>query len=285
MMSKIVLNFISFVCTKVNDVFNGILLFKNNISKECISKFLTIFLIVIMIFSSGYFIGVYNTKNAIHQQYLNFSDKYYNDLDEYFIIKYLEKSKNEGNNEIDKIVAQAALTNSKIEGLSTIAYLITNNFSNLWWERDNEYFWRNEYGGNNNFNHKYFGNEPKYGYDILGRLRAQEGTSFHNKPYWIAYMKTGACQELAVLFNETANRAGFETRIVHNPNEDHVWNEIWINETWLYADIDCYHNKNGQNWLGNTSEYRKNCINFSEDSSIYIFPNKDQKDDITINYY
>ena len=217
-------------------------------------------------------------SGKIHQEY-------FNDLDEYFKLKYLEISKTEGNIEIDNIVSKASSKNSQIEELNTIVYLITNNFTNPWWD-NGTYFWENELDGKIIFNHKYFGNiHAGYGYDKNGRLRALNGTSFYNKPYWIAYMKTGACQELAVLFNETANRAGFETRIVHNPDEDHVWNEIRINETWLYADIDCYHNKNGQNWLGNTSEYRKNCINFSEDSSIYIFPNKDQKDDITINYY
>jgi len=285
MMSKIIFNFISPICTKLIRGFNKILLFKNKFSKEFLSKFLYLSLIFIIIFSSGYFIGGYNTKKVIHQQYLNFSDKYYNDLDEYFIIKYLEISKKEGNIEIDDIVAQAASKNSKIEGLNTIAYLITNNFSNLWWERDNEYFWRNEYGGNNKFNHKYFGNERRYGYDILGRLRAREGTSFHNKPYWIAYMKTGACQELAVLFNETANRAGFETRIVWTPPpQAHVWNEIKINNTWLYADIDCYHNRRGQKWIGNREEYCKNCLNFSNDARIFIFPSEDQKMEITIEY-
>ena len=244
---------------------------KNSVLKKIASVYFILFTIV-------FFSGCLSETSKIHQEYID-------DLDDYFTIKYLEKSKTEGNIEIDNIVLKASANNSSIEALNTIAYLITNNFTNPWWD-NGTYFWKNELDGKIKYNHKYFGNiKTGYGYDKHGRLRAFPGTSFYNKPYWIAYMKTGACQELAVLFNETANRAGFETRIVHNPDEDHVWNEIRINETWLYADIDCYHNKNGQNWLGNTSEYRKNCINFSEDSSIYFFPSKDQKDDITINYY
>lgn len=234
-------------------------------------------LLILILFLIVFFSGCISKTN-IHQEYIN-------DLDEYFTIKYLEISKIEGNIEIDNIVSEASSKDSQIEALNTIAYLITNNFTNPYWD-NGTYFWKNELDGEINFNHKYFGNiRAGYGYDKLGRLRALNGTSFYNKPYWIAYMKTGACQELAVLFNETANRAGFETRIVWTPGpQDHVWNEIKINNIWLYADTGCYHNNKGQNWLGDRKEYRNNCLNLSNDQRIFIFPSEDQKMDITVEY-
>ena len=55
-------------------------------------------------------------------------------------------------------------------------------------------------------------------------------------PNWVMSVRHGACEENAILFAELARNAGIKTRIVFNPSEDHVWNEVWINSSWKHFD-------------------------------------------------
>ncbi|MHB8163226.1 MAG: transglutaminase domain-containing protein [Methanoregula sp.] len=64
---------------------------------------------------------------------------------------------------------------------------------------------------------------------------------FTNNPYFVAYYKAGACGESASLFNFYAIKSGFESRMVKTPAEDHVWNEIKINNRWVQADPTIYY--------------------------------------------
>ncbi len=89
---------------------------------------------------------------------------------------------------------------------------------------------------------------------------------FRDDPYWISYYKVGACEELAVLFNEIASRTGFTTRRVGHPNI-HEWVEIKMNDTWWYFDPTYYYQSAGNRnisykWFNLTSNYRKNCWDF-----------------------
>jgi len=211
--------------------------------------------------------------------------KYNSAIDEFFTLKYSDTISEEGRAEIERIINSATSKENETEALRTIAQSITSNFTNPWWD-NGTHFWANQLGGPLDFNHAYFsGVKYGYGYDKYGNLRALANTQFHNNANWIAYMRTGACQELAVLFNETANATGFTTRVVWNPTQDHVWTEVKINGTWIYADPDCYHNKGDMKWLGETRDYCTNCINFNRESKIYVFPSTDMKDDITDSYY
>lgn len=53
---------------------------------------------------------------------------------------------------------------------------------------------------------------------------------------WVMSVKRGACEENAILFAELARNAAIESRVIYNPGEDHVWNEVWINGSWRHFD-------------------------------------------------
>lgn len=53
---------------------------------------------------------------------------------------------------------------------------------------------------------------------------------------WVMSVKRGACEENAILFAELARNAAIENRVIYNPGEDHVWNEVWINGSWTHFD-------------------------------------------------
>jgi hypothetical protein len=59
---------------------------------------------------------------------------------------------------------------------------------------------------------------------------------FSGDPFWITYFHSGACGELASLFNHVANKSAIESRIVQTKGEDHGWVEVKINNTWYYFD-------------------------------------------------
>lgn len=59
---------------------------------------------------------------------------------------------------------------------------------------------------------------------------------FSNDPFWITYYHSGACGELASLFDYVANKSSVESRIVHTKGEDHAWVEVKTNDTWYYFD-------------------------------------------------
>jgi hypothetical protein len=59
---------------------------------------------------------------------------------------------------------------------------------------------------------------------------------FTNDPYWITYFHSGACGELAELFNYLVNKSYIESRIVQTRGEDHEWVEVKINGSWKYFD-------------------------------------------------
>lgn len=83
-----------------------------------------------------------------------------------------------------------------------------------------------------------------WGYTFFGDLkdpRIRSGSLFSNDPYFITYYKTGACAESAILFNYIANKSGFESRIVGTKAEDHQWNEIKINYSWIQVDPTIYY--------------------------------------------
>jgi len=112
----------------------------------------------------------------------------------------------------------------------------------------------------------FFGSNPRaYGYikDKKGRVRSILPNDLTYSPEWIAYQKTGACEALSILFNETANRSGFISRIVCSKNEKvgHFWNEVMINNEWKYFDVQRYgqvkNTDESSFWSGNRSDYGK----------------------------
>ncbi|NJE00217.1 hypothetical protein E3E26_10590 [Thermococcus sp. LS1] len=52
----------------------------------------------------------------------------------------------------------------------------------------------------------------------------------------IGSKKCGACREYAMLFMRMAEYANLTVRMVHNLGEDHSWDEVLINGTWIVVD-------------------------------------------------
>ncbi|MEM1582838.1 MAG: transglutaminase domain-containing protein [Candidatus Bathyarchaeia archaeon] len=55
-------------------------------------------------------------------------------------------------------------------------------------------------------------------------------------PLWVLYTRCGACMEYALLYREIAYAANLTVRSVHNPGEDHNWDEVLIGDKWIIVD-------------------------------------------------
>ncbi|MCK9593318.1 MAG: transglutaminase domain-containing protein [Methanoregula sp.] len=187
----------------------------------------------------------------------------------------------EGNNTINNIVGNTSQDGINSIQLSKIADEIIENFSDSYWPSQNneKYFchytldedtgwaWCSPFWG-------IFGNDPhsySYVFDKRGQVRTttNEFIDLTYDPKWIAYQRTGACEALSILFNETATRSGFESRIVTSTSAKHTWNEVNISGEWKYYDVQRYGQVKNTNessfWFGNRSEYGyKSGFNHSE---------------------
>ncbi|MEM2742191.1 MAG: transglutaminase-like domain-containing protein [Nitrososphaeria archaeon] len=55
-------------------------------------------------------------------------------------------------------------------------------------------------------------------------------------PLWVLFSRCGACMEYALLYREIANAANLTVRSVHNPGEDHNWDEVLVGDKWMIVD-------------------------------------------------
>ncbi len=168
-------------------------------------------------------------------------------LDAYFSIQYKLIIQPEGERQISTILDEVQDMPHEVEKLNRIAEWVTTNFTELFWER---YLHRNIILQTL---------DPpinRYRYDpSTGKIRAEHSifgkNPFTNDPYWISYNKLGACGELAHLFANVSNRAGFETRVVGADlvekflifefvTNNHAWVEVKIGDEWWYFDPDAY---------------------------------------------
>jgi hypothetical protein len=196
-------------------------------------------------------------------------------LDECF--KILDKTviHDAGKREIDKIVNKTSYLGKDPKRLTLIADIITSDFTNPYWPHQNEtdfcYYPDDQMHynycrlhGQNNLTSLGKKDDPKntYLFDKRGRVRQIRNSSsmvaLNKDPYWIAFQKTGECQELSVLFNKTANEAGFVPRIIYSEGIRHHWNEINIDGEWKFFDVQRYgmmDTNDSSKWFGNTSHY------------------------------
>jgi len=183
------------------------------------------------------------------------------DYDDSFNQIYCQKIKPHGAEKINSICCSIKELNYSEEQLNSIANWVIDDFL---------------YGNNENV--KCGDRLCRYWIYENGNIRAYTSeeqkflfwefhwnSPYRDDPYWIAYYKVGACEELAVLFEEVASRMGFTTRRVGYPNI-HQWVEIKLNDVWWYFDPTCYyHNYRNENssfkWFNQTSNYRNNCLN------------------------
>ena len=191
--------------------------------------------------------------------------------DQYFHILYSIK-KDEGSTTINSIVTQTEQYNKSSLRLTKIASLITQNFTDYWWiyQHDERFCKYNDTSGNVSFNwcsptydtplYNIFEKNPNvytYVSDKKGHVTTHGTTDLSFNPYWIAYQKAGACQAISVLFNETANRSGFVTRIVRSNGNSHMWNEVYYDGKWKFFDVQRYGETNGSDssYFGDTRNY------------------------------
>ena len=200
-------------------------------------------------------------------------------LDECFQILDKTTIHDAGKLEIESMVEKTLYLGKDPRRLTLIADMITNNFTDPSWtyQENEKYFcyYPNDspifnycplQGQNNlsNINEQPLANKT-YVSDKLGRIRQyvveyKDGIVLNTDPYWIAFQKTGECQDLSILFNETANESGFVTRIVRSNGNGHFWNEVNIDGEWKFFDVQQYgevkySTNNSSKWFGNTSDY------------------------------
>ncbi|MDD5188881.1 MAG: transglutaminase domain-containing protein [Methanoregula sp.] len=237
-----------------------------------ISKFLAI--LIIWLFVSFFVIGAIFPVASINLA----SDHYFHYL---YSIK-----KEEGNASINVMVTQTEEYNKSISRLTKIASLITQNFTDYWWiyQRDERFCRYNDSNGSIVFNwcsplygtplYNIFEKNPDaymYFADKIGNVTIRETNDLSFNPNWIAYQKAGGCQAISILFNETANRSGFVTRIVRSNGNSHMWNEVYFDGKWKYFDVQRYGEKNGSDpsYYGDTKNYSEDIYSLTR-CGVYV---------------
>lgn len=220
-------------------------------------KFITIsiFFVIALILITGclYYDFIicksYDIKNDIDFHYLSYT-------------KIITK----GNDSIDQIVADTKVSGNTNQRIYKIADLIIQDFTDPFWVHQKESFCTFYRSDGSNWSDwcMYFGNTSfsniTYRHDKNGKVRIQTTNDLSNDPRWIAYQKTGACQDSSILFNETVNRSGYISHVVRANGIGHFWIEIYLNGEWNTFDIQKYGSKslNYLNWSGKRADYVNN---------------------------
>jgi hypothetical protein len=258
-------------------------------------------IVIIIIFIFFLVSGCISSNDS---QTCNFSQSYKQSINESGIYKnYI----NVGKERITSIVNNTSSMGQDPERLSQMAHLITQDFTDPNWP----YQWNTSFYYYPNSPHSYDyrlinGTENLAPYldknltdlifvsDKLGHIR-QECGSLGYDPYWIAYQKTGDCQELAYFFKKVANESGFETRVVQADKTGlHLWNEVNVNREWKFFDLQRYGEFNGtgdsSRWFGYRSDYANpNVSGFSLTQIIgggvcVLDDQRNPIQDVTLNY-
>jgi hypothetical protein len=228
--------------------------------------------VLLILFLTGIVLGIFM---EYHFSIIPKSDK--QKLNDAFQILYKTTIYSAGKSEISSIVNKTSYLGKDPIRLTLIADMITSNFTDPNWEyqRNEDHFCYYEkvdyYNyccllGQNDVKNltEFYPENCTYMADKLGRIRQfivgySDGIVLNTDPYWIAYQKTGECQELSVLFNKTANESGFVTRIIRSDGVSHWWNEVNINGDWKFFDVQRYGELRGlgnsSKWFGMTSDY------------------------------
>jgi hypothetical protein len=247
-----------------------------NKDDERIGRFIPYIVLIIGIVI-GIFIGL--SIQAFFGSYLDplFKIRYENQkLDECFQILYETTIHDAGKAEIDSTVTRTSHLGKDPSRLTLIANIITSNFTDPNWDYQKNSNFFCYYPDDNVFTYCLLGQHNlttlkgqvlwngSYMFDKRGRIRqynkeSREGIILNTNPYWISFQQTGECQDLSILFNETANESGFITRIIRSDGIGHFWNEVNIDGEWKFFDVQQYGGMKGSinssQWFGNTSDY------------------------------
>ena len=172
--------------------------------------------------------------------------------------------------ELERIVNE--LTESQItDEDKTIAILnwferYSGNIYNLW--------------GADEFYTFYFGDGDVF--DCIMCTRLDE-----RKPaLWVLTSRCGMCGEHSALFKEMANQAGLNVRSVVCNGVDHVWAEVYINDSWIIVDpSNVVFRKNKSGYDLPAESFEKGHADITKNIS-YVFAeySNGKKEDITYRY-
>ncbi|WP_255331747.1 transglutaminase domain-containing protein [Methanocalculus taiwanensis] len=200
---------------------------------------------------------------TIHYIHFNQSTE---QLDSYFSIQYDNQIHPIGEREISFILNKTDTIDNDTEKLEAIAEWVSQNFTYFLFEE--KYF-------NPNYTTKYL-DYPinRYLYDSYGKIRPEVHSfislvfcipsKYANNPQWIAYYKMGGCGELAVLFEDVANKSGYNTRPIRATltENNHAWVEVEVDAQWYFFDPTNYYiyhimKVEGYNntWFGKPEQY------------------------------
>ncbi len=172
-----------------------------------------------------------------------------------------------GEARIDEITTQISMANDTFRKIEMIVDWESKNFTYTYGRTPNFLLW---------------GYPIYFDSDIKVRAFQPNIPELSNNPQWIAYFKVGGCSELAFLFDEVARKSGIETRVVGTSGEDHLWDEVKIDDQWIPVDPTIYFNNYYYNqsnkWFNNSKFYEQNWFNVSK---VFV---EETKEDITRKY-
>ena len=106
----------------------------------------------------------------------------------------------------------------------------------------------------------------------------------HQNPLWVLTSRCGACAEYSLLFREMASAANLTVRSIHNPGEDHNWDEVLINDDWIVVvdptQVNLGSNSSGYNISRGFFEERRD-LNISYVFALY---SNGTKEDVSYRY-
>jgi len=143
-------------------------------------------------------------------------------------------------------IIKSELNKSKLQDIADELFL--DNYSDYqktlkvleWFDEDNH----------NIFNQYHLWEKGIKGLDIY---RTTQFKLFNVEPYigirnffdsaslWILTSKYGHCGEYGLLFRDIADACGLNVRLIRCNGENHVWNEVLINGSWIIVDATCHH--------------------------------------------
>jgi hypothetical protein len=269
---------------------------------EMKSKYDSIFSIGVIMLILGIIIGIFFAYFIINPP-KNDMQK----LDESYHILQNNFIHNAGEARIDYIVNNTSSLRNDPKKLTQIADMITRDFTDPNWAyQQNEDFFCYYPNDTTHYNYclivgqmditKLAGQSyanVTYVSDKLGHIRQGYGNDLSTDPYWIAFQKTGECQELSVLFNKVANESGFVTSTIWANGIKHAWNEVLIDGECKYFDVQKYGEVRGKGdpsqWFGNRSDYSSNTgfplKNLTEGGvCVHDWQNNTDIEDVTLFY-
>ncbi len=177
-----------------------------------------------------------------------------------------ESNKTEVQKEVDDVVSKCKNDEEKTIALLKWFDRYSGNIFNIW--------------GHPKLGSLIFGDGDPYYCISCIRINSRE------PPLWVYTSRCGACEEHSVFFREMATMAGLKTRSVICQGIDHLWTEVYINDTWVIvepANVVLRDNKTGYNLTAESFE-KKHASRTKNISYVFAEYSNGTIEDITYRY-